>query len=154
MCSRLVAIAASAVALAFVASSCSDPDRSGAHFCAELADELEGLAGPVGTPDDIDTLVGRYERLDRITPLAIEDEWHAITQMVQQAADVDISDPRSRQDLADAAYKTERKARVVTAWVESTCGLDMPDIVGIEGPDTTTPSPAATTLAVTTTVAP
>lgn len=132
------------IGLAIVCSAlvgCSDPDRTGASFCAELAVELPGLTGPIGTDDDIDVLVGRYERLDRITPLAIEDEWAAITELIRQAADVDVSDPRSRQELADAAYKVERPARDVSTWVESTCGLDMPDVIGIEGPGPTTVAP-------------
>lgn len=151
---RLTALAIMTVASGVTMASCSDPDRSGAHFCAELAVELPGLAGPLGTSDDVDALVGRYARLDKITPLAIEDQWHALTELVRQAADVDITDPRSRQDLADAAYKVERKARDVTSWVESTCALDMPDIVGIEGPDTTVPSVTTVPTDVTTTVAP
>ena len=135
------------IGLAIVCSAlvgCSDPDRTGASFCAELAVELPGLTGPIGTDDDIDVLVGRYERLDRITPLAIEDEWNVLTELLKQASDVDVSDPLSRQQLADAAYKAERPARDVARWVESTCGLTMPEVVGIEGPDTTT---AVTTVA-------
>ena len=123
--------------------SCSDPDRTGSRFCGELEKELPGLTGPLGTDDDIDALVSRYERLDKITPLAIEDEWHALTELVAQAADVEVSDPLSRQSLADAAYKAERKARDVASWVESTCGLAMPDVIGIEGPDPTTTTTAA-----------
>lgn len=122
--------------------SCSDPDRTGARFCGELETELPGLTGPLGTDDDIDALVSRYERLDEITPLAIEAEWHALTELVALAADVDVSDPLSRQNLADAAYKAERKARDVASWVESTCGLSMPDVIGIEGPDPTTTTAA------------
>lgn len=154
---RRATIVALTAVLGLASTACSDPDRSGARFCGELATELPGLSGPIGTSDDIDDLVGRYERLDAITPLAIEDEWHAITQLVRQAADVDISDPRSRQDLADAAYKAERKARDVTSWVQSTCALDMPDIIGIEGPDApmTTVTPVTTLAPETaTTVAP
>lgn len=138
---RMLPALALTVVAAMTVIGCSDPDRSGANFCAELAGELPGLSGPIGTSDDVDALVDRYERLDRITPLAIEDEWAAITELIRQAADVDVSDPRSRQELADAAYKVERPARDVSTWVESTCGLDMPDVIGIEGPGPTTVAP-------------
>ena len=87
--------------------------------------------------------MSRYERLDKITPLAIEAEWHALTELVALAADVDVSDPLSRQNLADTAYKAERKARDVASWVESTCGLNMPDVVGVEGPEPTSTTTVA-----------
>lgn len=125
------------VAIASTAVACSDTDRSGARFCGELSESVIGLSGPLSTSDEIGDLVDRYEKLDDITPLAIRDDWHVITELLRSAEDVDFEDPRSRQDLADAAYTAERSAREVAHWVESTCGVDMPDVIGIEGPDTT-----------------
>jgi len=98
-----------------------------------LATELPLLGGPFVDGDDIDDLVGRYEKLDRITPLAIEKPWGDLTALVRMASEVDVDDPMSRQQLADTAYKTERSARDVAIWVETTCGLTMPDVVGVEG---------------------
>jgi hypothetical protein len=135
--------------------ACSDTDRSGAHFCGELSTKVDGLNGPISSSDDIGDLVNRYESLDAITPLAIRDDWHAITELLRSAEDVDYEDPRSRQDLADAAYKAERSARNVASWVESTCGIAMPDVIGVEGPDTTTaPVTTDVSTAPTTTSAP
>lgn len=132
-------------------SACSDTDRSGSRFCGELADKLPGLTGPLATSDDIGDLVDRYESLNKITPLAIRDDWNVVTELMKVAENVDYEDPRSIQDLADAAYKAERSAREVARWAESTCGLDMPDVIGIEGPDPTT-IPPVTTLAPVTSV--
>lgn len=134
-----------------VSTSCSDPDRSATRFCSELATELPLLGGPFVDGDDIDDLVGRYEKLDRITPLAIEKPWGDLTALVRMASEVDVDDPMSRQQLADTAYKTERSARDVAIWVETTCGLTMPDVVGVEGsvpvsvPLTVPASPQTTT---------
>jgi hypothetical protein len=89
---------------------------------------------------DIGDLLSRYKSLAKITPLAIEDDWKTVTDLIDQAAVVDPDDPLSRQELADAAYKAERPARNIATWVESTCGLAMPDVIGIEGsiaPETT-----------------
>ena len=113
--------------------ACSDTDRSAARFCGELAVELPLLGGPFVDGGDVDDLVGRYEKLDRISPLAIDQEWSELTDLMRMASDVDVSDPASRQELADTAYKTERSARDVAIWVETTCGLVMPDVVGVEG---------------------
>lgn len=116
-----------------VASGCSDTDRSASRFCGELAIDLPLLGGPFVDGDDVDELVNRYEKLERITPIAIDDEWSALTNLMRMASDVDVDDPASRQALADTAYKTERSARDVAIWVETTCGLTMPDVVGVEG---------------------
>lgn len=129
--------------VSFVAAACSDPDRSAEHFCGEIAREAPFLEGPFAEPGDIDALVKRYEKLNRITPLAIENEWNTITQLMKAASDVDPSDPRSRQDVADAAYKAERAARDVAIWVETTCGVQMPDVVGVEGSVPVSIPPAA-----------
>lgn len=133
------------LAVAVFGFGCSDPDRSGARFCGELSTKVAGLSGPLTTSNDIGDLVDRYESLDDITPLAIRDDWHTITELLRSAEDVDLADPRSRQDLADAAYKAERSAREVARWVESTCGIAMPDVIGVEGPD---PVTTTTTIAV------
>lgn len=130
-----------AVATALLAG-CSDTDRSAERFCGEIARQIPFLEGPFVEPGDIDDLVDRYETLDRITPLIIEDEWRTITELMKMASDVDPSDPRSRQDVADAAYKAERSARDVAIWVETTCGVAMPDVVGVEGSVPVTIPPA------------
>jgi len=135
------------VAVASTLVACSDTDRSGARFCGELSESVAGLGGPLSPSEEIGDLVDRYEKLDEITPLAIRDDWHVITELLRSAEDVDFEDPRSRQDLADAAYTAERSARAVATWVESTCGVDMPDVIGIEGPDTTVPVTDTTTVA-------
>lgn len=113
--------------------ACSDPDRSASRFCGELAIDLPLLSGPFTDAGDVDDLVDRYERLDRLTPLAVDAEWSMLTELVRMASEVDVGDPDSRQQLADTAYKAERSARDVAIWVETTCGLLMPDVVGVEG---------------------
>ena len=144
--SRLAMVAgfvALGLALAPLVSSCSDPDRSAERFCGQLAKELPALDAPLAEPDDVGDVVKRYKRLDAITPLAIETEWHALTELMELAADVDVADPVSRQEVADAAYKAERPARDVAVWVETTCGLAMPDVIGVEGSVPVSVPPAA-----------
>jgi len=121
----------------YATQACSDPERGGANFCAQLKQQLPGLTGPLVISSDIKDLVKRYEKLDRITPLAIADDWHTVTELMSQAAEVDPQDSLSRQELADNAYKAERPARNVAAWVKATCGFEMPDVIGVEGKITT-----------------
>jgi hypothetical protein len=143
-----------AVVIASTMTACSDTDRSGARFCGELSESITGLSGPLSTSNEIGDLVDRYEKLDDITPLAIREDWHVITELLRAAEDVDLEDPRSRQDLADAAYTAERSAREVARWVESTCGVAMPDVIGVEGPDTTLATSVSTTVPIIATTVP
>ena len=131
--SRLGATALVAAACSLAVSSCSDTDRTAARFCTELQSQLPSLTAPLATSGDVDALVRRFEKLNGITPLAIEEEWRAVTDLVKMAADVVPNDPISLQELADMAYRAERPARDMALWVESTRGFDMPDVVGVEG---------------------
>lgn len=114
--------------------SCSDADRSATRFCGSLSQALPNLTTTVASSDDIAALVRRFKDLNAITPVAIEEQWQSLTTLVELAADTDPLDPDSRQALADAAYRTERPARQIEQWVEATCGFQMPDVIGIEGP--------------------
>lgn len=131
---RLLSFGAAVVlTVAVVTSGCSDTNRTAGRFCAELQAQLPSLTTPPATSGDVEDLVRRFEKLNRMTPLAIEEEWQIVTDLVALASDVIPSDPASRQELADAAYKAERPAREMTEWVEATCGFLMPDVIGIEG---------------------
>jgi len=115
-------------------ASCSDTDRSANRFCGELNRSLSDLTAEPVDGNDVDGLVTRFRQLNGITPIAIQDEWQALTDLVEMAAASDPLDPTSSQLLADAAYATERPARDVERWVEATCGFQMPDVIGLEGP--------------------
>jgi hypothetical protein len=115
-------------------ASCSDTDRSANRFCGELNRSLPDLTAEPVDGNDVDGLVARFRELNGITPIAIEVEWQALTDLVEMAAASDPLDPASSQLLADAAYATERPARDVERWVEATCGFQMPDVIGLEGP--------------------
>lgn len=114
--------------------SCSDTDRSATRFCGTLKSTLPDLTNTVASSDDISALVDRFKTLNDITPLAIQDEWQSLSDLVQLAADTDPLSPESRQALADAAYQAERPTREIERWVEATCGFQMPDVIGLEGP--------------------
>jgi hypothetical protein len=137
---QVIATSGCAIVVMTLGVSCSDTERTGANFCGALEKQLPGLTGPLVATSDIGDLLSRYRSLAKITPLAIEDDWKTVTELIDQASVVDPEDPLSRQELADAAYKAERPARNIAMWVESTCGLAMPDVIGLEGsiaPETT-----------------
>jgi hypothetical protein len=131
---RNIGIMTTTVVLVIGSSSCSDTDRSATQFCGSLKNSLAELTANLATSSDVSSLVNRFESLNAMTPLAIEDEWQTLTNLVQLAAETDPLDTDGRQKLADAAYQTERPAREIERWVEATCGFQMPDVIGLEGP--------------------
>jgi hypothetical protein len=131
-------VAAAAMALAGLAACGGSPERSSSRFCSELDRQLPGLEGPTATQADQDALLARYEELDEITPLAVEDDWRQLTELVRTAVTVVPSDPESVQRLADESYATERAYRRIHDWASANCGLTLPLPGGIE---TTTVAP-------------
>ncbi len=130
---KVLATSGCVLALTALSVACSDTEHSGANFCGKLEKQLPGLTGPLTATSDIRDLLSRYQSLAKISPLAIEADWKTVTDLIKQAAEVDPEDPLSRQELSDAAYQAERPARNIATWVESTCGLAMPDVIGLEG---------------------
>ena len=91
------------------------------------------------TPGAINELVERYERLLEIAPLAVEDDWRALTEMLRLTADMDAADEESIQTVVDEAYATERSAQDAQQWVITTCGIDISSGVAVASTVTTVP---------------
>ena len=138
-CARFVApVAGAAMALTALAACGGSPERSSSRFCSELDQQLPGLEGPMATQAEQDALVARYDELGKITPLALEEDWQQLTELVHTAVTVVPSDPASVQKAADQAYATERAYRRIFDWASTNCGLTLPLPGGIE---TTTVAP-------------
>lgn len=133
-------VAAAAVALAGLVACGGSPERSSSRFCSELDQQLPGLEplSATATPEEVDALVARFDELNEVTPLAVEEDWQQLTDLVHTAATVVPTDPASVQKMADEGYATERAYRRIVEWVSANCGLTMPPAGGIE---TTTVAP-------------
>jgi len=106
-------------------TACSTPARTATNFCRQLQKELPEIAQPTATPAEVSALVARYERLGHVAPLAIEDDWMALTNLVKAAANVDAADPASVQAVTDLSYATQQSATAAALWVRETCGVDL-----------------------------
>ncbi|MEO5973816.1 MAG: hypothetical protein ABIQ38_01235 [Ilumatobacteraceae bacterium] len=106
-------------------AACSTPARTATNFCRQLQHELPEIAQPTATPGEVSTLVGSYERLGKVAPLTIEEDWKALTNLVKAAAEVDATDPASVQAVADLSYATQKSATAAAKWVTETCGVDI-----------------------------
>lgn len=113
-----------------VLASCGKPARTATNFCRQLQQELPGIAMPAATPNEVSNLVDSYGRLLDVAPLAVQDDWAALTDLVKAAAEVDAADPASVQKIADLAYASQRHATNAAAWVLATCGVDISTGVG------------------------
>ena len=116
-----VLISAAVITLA----ACSSPARTATNFCRQLQLELPEIAQPTATPAEVSALVSSYERLGKVAPLAIEEDWQALTNLVKAAAEVDAADPASVQAVADLSYATQKNATAASNWVNETCGVDI-----------------------------
>lgn len=117
----LVSVALLVVAL----GACRSTPRTAQNFCRQLAKELPGIAEPPVTDDQITQAVRRFERLNEIAPLEVEEDWQALTALMRAARDVDANDTQSVQALVDLSYATEKSATAAAMWVASTCGVDI-----------------------------
>ena len=132
---RVVAAALVAVTLLGSCDKGSREDR----FCRKLADEQQLLAVVPQNPGDLDDFVNRYRELDRITPLAVEQQWHTITELVVAVAEADLQDATAADRLRDQAVAATRSVDEVRAYAQATCGVDL--LLGGVGATPTTAAP-------------
>ena len=116
---------ASVLCLALVASACSQAPRTATNFCRQLAKEAPGISQPTVTPADIASMLDRYKRLGKVSPLAIEKDWESLIELLSVASRVKANDPESVQAVVDMAYSTEKAAVAAAKWIVETCGVDI-----------------------------
>ena len=113
-----------------VLASCGTPARTATNFCRQLQKELPGIALPAATPHEVSDLVASYGRLLDVAPLAVQDDWAALTDLIKAAAKVDAADQSSVQAVADLSYATQKNAANAAAWALANCGVDISTGVG------------------------
>ncbi len=122
-----------------VFAACGTTPRTATNFCRQLANEIDGLADLPATPNAINDAVERYERLLDVAPLAVEDDWRALTELLRAAGDLDAANEQAVQDVVDQAYASERAAQDAMEWVMTNCGVDISTGNSVTPVATTTP---------------
>lgn len=122
-----------------VFAACGTTPRTATNFCRQLANEIDGLADLPATPNAINDAVERYERLLDVAPLAVEDDWRALTELLRAAGDLDAANEEAVQDVVDQAYASERAAQDAMEWVMTNCGVDISTGNSVTPVATTTP---------------
>jgi hypothetical protein len=131
-------------AIAVVAlTGCRGTSRTQAQFCDRLRTSAPVLTAAIASPAVADTVVKEFEDLGKVTPLAVEDDWNALTDLVRTAATMDLADPEAQDALAAKVFASDAAAKNVLAYAKDRCGVDLSGAI----PDTTgtTSSTAPTT---------
>ena len=144
MCARRI-LAAVLLAGTGALAACGGPDRTGTAFCGQLGRELPAIGMPVETSAQVAAMVDRYERLLARSPLTIEADMQVLTDLLRLAEGVNPDDAVAVQELADAAWRAQRSAESVRAWVKSTCAVDLATGLFIDPPRTAPPTTVPTT---------
>jgi hypothetical protein len=138
--------ASGALALALALTACSDSGDRAGRFCAEVREDPAALTTGVKATGDVGKVVERFRTLERTAPLAIEQDWARLTELVELAAAIEPGDTTARTRLVTAAYEADRAVQAVVTWVRGVCGVDLtiPVAVPAAAPSTAaTPAPAA-----------
>jgi hypothetical protein len=112
------------VAAVTVLGSCDKGSRED-RFCKQLAEDQSLLAVVPQDPGDFDDFVARYRQLAAIVPLAIDDQWHTITSLVEDVANADLSNPAAADRLRDRAVAATKAVDQVRAYAQSACGVNL-----------------------------
>ena len=121
-----------------VLGACSDDSggRSVDRYCERLAENAQLLNFDLVTLDDVDGLRDRYADFADSAPLAVEEEWRRLADLVDAAATVDLTSAESRAVVVEQAASTEGAAIEIADHAATTCGLTL--LMGTPPPATTT----------------
>ncbi|HEY5876727.1 MAG TPA: hypothetical protein VIT64_15580 [Ilumatobacteraceae bacterium] len=124
-----------------VLGACSDDggSRSADRYCEDLAENAQLLNFDLVTLDDVDGLRERYGHFADSAPLAVEEQWRLLADLVDAAATVDLTSTESRAVVVEQAASTERAAIEIAEHAATTCGLTL--LMGTPPPATTTTVP-------------
>ena len=70
-------------------------------------------------------MLDRYKRLAKVAPLAIEEDWKSLTELLTVASRVNPNDAESVQTVIDMSYSTQKAADTAAKWIRETCGVDI-----------------------------
>lgn len=141
---RLLPACALLSTLLFAACGADGGSRSVDRYCDDLAEQAQLLNFDLVTLDDVEGLRERYTRFAETAPLAVEEQWRQLADLMDAAATIDLTSEESRAAVVEQAASTERAANQIADHAAATCGITL--LMGTPPPATTTTvEPPATT---------
>ena len=116
---------AAVLAVATLTSACAETPRTATNFCRQLALEVPAITQPTATQTEVSEMLDRYKRLGKVAPLAIEEDWQSLTELLAVASRTNPNDAESVQAVIDMSYATEKAADAAAKWIRETCGVDI-----------------------------
>ncbi|MDA2968347.1 MAG: hypothetical protein O3A62_02135 [Actinomycetota bacterium] len=116
---------AAVLAVATLTSACAETPRTATNFCRQLALEVPAITQPTATQAEVSQMLDRYKRLGKVAPLAIEEDWQSLTELLAVASRTNPNDAESVQAVIDMSYATEKAADAAAKWIRETCGVDI-----------------------------
>ncbi|NBO68535.1 MAG: hypothetical protein EBV40_06855 [Actinobacteria bacterium] len=86
---------------------------------------MPAITQPTATPAEVSQMLDRYKRLGKVAPLAIEQDWQSLTELLSVASRANPTDAESVQAVVDMSYATEKAADAAAKWIRETCGVDI-----------------------------
>lgn len=111
--------------LAVVALGCTSTPRTATNFCRLIERHRDTLVLLPTSADAVGAVAERYAELLEVAPLAVEQDWAVLTDLMAAAAAVDANDPEAVEDLIQRSLLAERSAKSASNWVLETCGVDL-----------------------------
>ncbi len=129
-------------AMLFVAAlaSCGE-DRSGNAFCSELEIQMPHLNTTMLDQAEVKALVEAYKSVGKHAPVAVRDDWNAISKLMDSASKLDANDKDAVQELANLAYATKLPAERARKYVREKCGLELMTGMDVAPKSTSTTAP-------------
>ncbi len=118
-------VGATVFTLSLLTNACAETPRTATNFCRQLALEVPAITQPTATPAEVSQMLDRYKRLAKVAPLAIEEDWKSLTELLTVASRVNPNDAESVQTVIDMSYSTQKAADTSAKWIRETCGVDI-----------------------------
>ncbi len=118
-------VAATVFTVIVLTTACAETPRTATNFCRQLDLEVPEITQPTATPAEVSQMLDRYKRLGKVAPLAIEDDWKSLTELLTIASRANPNDAESVQAVIDMSYATAKAADASAKWIRETCGVDI-----------------------------
>ena len=101
-------VAATVFTLALLTNACAETPRTATNFCRQLALEVPAITQPTATPAEVSQMLDRYKRLAKVAPLAIEEDWKSLTELLTVASRVNRMMPKACKQLSICRIQHKR----------------------------------------------
>jgi hypothetical protein len=120
---RHLLVAAGAIVL--VAGCSRGTVHDAGKYCTMLGRDQADLVAPIADEQRVHDALRLYDQLAGSAPLAVDDDWSRLDDLMHAANEIDLNDNTARQALIDQTYAADRSARRIAQHAKETCGISL-----------------------------